>query len=200
MNENALIIIAKRPDRDNVMTRLKEGMTDDERMELYIKLLKNTIIRLGNIPGVDTFIASAPQGAEVFFSRFSHSIIPLPPGDLGDRMLHAFTEVFGRGYEKASLVGVDIPELTGSIIQEAFGLLSHKDTVFGPARDGGYYLVGMRGLKKEIFVDVPWSSSQTLKESLLKAEQSGYSVGMTRMLSDIDTIDDARKYGLLTDK
>jgi rSAM/selenodomain-associated transferase 1 len=199
MDRNILIIIAKHPDKDKVKTRLKGSMTDEKRVEFYRGLLKDTILRLGKISGVDTCIAYAPHNAEDYFMKFSLDTIPLPPGDLGFRMLHAFTEVFKAGYTKALLVGVDIPGLTESIILEAFKCLSDKDIVFGPALDGGYYLVGMKGLKKEIFFDVPWSSAITLKKSLVRAEQLGYSVGMTEMLSDIDTIDDAKTAGLLPD-
>jgi rSAM/selenodomain-associated transferase 1 len=196
MNRNALIIIAKRPDKKKVKTRLRNRMTDEQRVKLYTTLLEDTISRLRGIRGTDTFIAFAPDSAVNYFSRFSLSLLPLSQGDLGDAMLYAFQEVFHKGYTNAVLVGVDIPRLTADIILKAYAILSHKNVVFGPAQDGGYYLVGMRGLKKEIFNQVPWSSEQTLKKSVERADRFGYSTGMTDMLSDIDTIEDARTAGL----
>ena len=113
-------------------------------------------------------------------------------------MLHAFREVFKAGYHRAALVGADIPDLSSTIILKAFALLSLDDIVYGPAVDGGYYLVGMRKLIKEIFEDVPWSSDQTLNRSIERARQFGYSLALTETLSDVDTIEDVRRSGLIS--
>lgn len=195
-NSNSLIIIAKYPEKEHVKTRLKGLLTDDERLRLYESLLKQTVHKLRSIPGVSTFIAFAPPDAEVYFSSFNVNLIPLPAGDLGINMFQAFKEVFMKGYTRAALVGADIPDLSGSIITRAFELLSVNDLVFGPAEDGGYYLIGMSSLIKEVFEDVPWSSGQTLQKSLKKAGLYGYSVGFTETLSDIDTIEDLKRSGL----
>ncbi|RJQ53852.1 MAG: glycosyltransferase [Nitrospiraceae bacterium] len=196
MNNNALIIIAKFPEKESVKTRLKGLMPDLKRLELYVSLLEHTVQKLKSIPGADTFIAYAPASAGEYFNRFGTRLIALPEGDLGVRMFHAFREVFHAGYQKAALVGADIPDLSAPVIQKAFELLSDNDVVYGPARDGGYYLVGMGKLIKEVFEDVPWSSDQTLKKSLEQAKKSGCSSAFTETLSDIDTIEDVRRAGL----
>ena len=87
--------------------------------------------------------------------------------------------------------------INSSIVLNAFDLLSDNDIVFGPARDGGYYLVGLKTPIREIFQDIQWSTSLTLKESLDKASNKGYEVAFTEMLSDIDTIDDLKRVGVL---
>jgi rSAM/selenodomain-associated transferase 1 len=197
MNENALIIIAKYPEKESVKTRLKGLMPDEKRVALYVSLLNHTVEKLRSVPGVDTFIAYAPVYAEEYFSRFVTGLIPLPDGDLGMRMFYAFEEVFHSGYRRAALVGADIPDLSVLIIQQAFVFLSESDIVYGPAKDGGYYLVGMRKLIREIFEKVQWSSEQTLKKSIEQAKKYGYSVAFTETLSDIDTVEDAKRAGLL---
>ena len=197
MNDNALIIIAKYPEKKNVKTRLKGSMSDEQRLDLYVSLLNRAMKDLGDIPGVDTFIAYAPKEKEDYFLKFNLGLIPLNGEDLGAGMLKAFEKVFSLGYKRASLVGADIPDLSPAIILEAFAVLSEHDLVYGPARDGGYYLVGMRKLIREVFENVPWSSEQTLKKSLEQASRSGNTVGFTEMLSDIDRIEDVRNAGLL---
>jgi rSAM/selenodomain-associated transferase 1 len=197
MNENALIVIAKYPERESVKTRLKGLIPDKKRLELYVSLLEHTVQKMKSVPGADTFIAYAPVHAGDYFSHFGTRLIPLPDGNLGARMFHAFKEVFHSGYRKAALIGADIPDISVLIIQKAFDFLSDNDIAYGPAKDGGYYLVGMRKLIKEIFEKVPWSSDQTLKKSIEQAKKSGYSIAFTEMLSDIDTIEDARRAGLL---
>ncbi len=199
MNKNALIIIAKYPEKDTVKTRLKGLMPDDQRLELYVSLLNNTVKKLGAITGIDTLIAFAPDRAREYFTQFNVGLIPLHKGDLGIRMLEAFTAVFKSGYQKAALVGADIPDLSKSIILNAFDILSVNDLVYGPAEDGGYYLVGMRELIKEVFESIPWSSDQTLKKSIEQAKRFNHSIGFTKTLSDIDTIDDVRNAGLLNE-
>lgn len=194
MDKNALIIIAKYPEKGKVKTRVRE-LSGEKRVQLYEQLLIGTMDKLGDIPGIDTFIAFAPENAEQYFSNYKVCLIPLHEGDLGIRMFEAFQKVFIKGYRKAVLVGADIPHLSASIILKSFEVLTEKDLVYGPAKDGGYYLVGMRRLIKDVFEDVPWSSDQTLKKSIWKAESSGYSVGFTEMLSDIDTFEDIKRTG-----
>jgi len=197
MNDNALIIIAKYPEEKNVKTRLKGLMPDEKRLALYVSMLENTLRKLKSVPGVDTYIAYAPESGKNYFTRFGVGLILLPEGDLGMRMFHAFRELFKTGYRRAVLVGADIPDLSSAIILKAFMILSLDDIVYGPAKDGGYYLVGMRKLIKEVFEDVPWSSNQTLNRSIERARQSGYNVALTETLSDIDTIDDVKRAGLM---
>ena len=195
-NHNALIIIAKHPEKGTVKTRIK-GLSDEQRVQLYTRMLNDTMEKLCSISGVDTYIAFAPSNKKDFFSRFNVGLIPLSDGDLGQGMYEAFHRTFQRGYKKISLVGADIPALSVSIIIDSFNQLSENDLVYGPARDGGYYLVGMRKLIKEVFNDVPWSSPMTLEISMNNAKQAGYSVGLITELSDIDTIEDAKKHGLI---
>lgn len=196
-NKNALIIIAKHPDKGSVKTRLTGMMTDENRLKLYTFLLKSAFSRLGSINGVDTFIAFAPVYAQRYFSSFGLYLLPLPEGDLGVRMFHAFRKVFSNGYQKAALVGVDIPDLSSRIILKAFELLNNSDVVFGPAQDGGYYLTGMKKPIRELFHGIPWSSEVTLQRSMEKARGLGYAVSLTEKLSDIDTIEDVKKAGFL---
>jgi glycosyltransferase A (GT-A) superfamily protein (DUF2064 family) len=100
-------------------------------------------------------------------------------------------------FDKSVIVGVDIPDLSEKIIENAFDLLTHKDIVFGPAIDGGYYLVGMNMPIGVVFEDIDWSTDRTLQQSIAAAESQGYTLAYTETLSDIDTIDDVRRAGYL---
>ena len=196
-NEHALIIIAKRPEAGRVKTRLNSHLPEEKVVEIYTYLLEQTIYKLRSIEGVDTFIAFAPDSSKDYFTRFGVKLIPLSEGDLGTGMFQAFKRVFSAGYKKAALVGADIPDLQPEIILSAIDVLSGHDLVFGPAVDGGYYLVGMKKLIKEVFEDIPWSSDETLRKSLDQSDKFNYSVGFTDTLRDIDTIDDVKRAALL---
>lgn len=191
-NGNSLIILAKSPLKDNVKTRLIGHLSDEERLNLYEYLLKNTITKLSDIPGVDSFISYSPADAGTYFSRFGLRMFPQSRGDIGERMFNAISRVLTSGYRKVALVGVDIPEISDSIVLRAFDLLTDNDIAIGPARDGGYYLVGLKAPVREIFEDMEWSTPQTLRQTLQKASSCGYSTALTETLSDIDTITDVK--------
>ncbi|HDZ62574.1 MAG TPA: glycosyltransferase [Nitrospirae bacterium] len=195
MNKNALIMIAKQPEINSVKTRLNGSMPDKERLALYVSMLESTVSRLGSINNADPFIAFAPLNAESYFLKFGLKLLPLPEGDLGERMFHAMNLVIGKGYEKTVLVGVDIPDLSKSIILNAFELLSDSDIVFGPAEDGGYYLVGFKTPIKEIFEGIQWSTDRALRQSIESASRGGYSIAFTKTLRDVDTPEDVQRAG-----
>ncbi len=109
---------------------------------------------------------------------------------LGERMKKAFDWAFGRGAKRAILVGTDCPELSEEVLLEGFSLLSQCDLVLGPARDGGYYLIGLRRPCSALFENISWGSSKVLDETIQKARAVGLSTRFTRALSDLDTVED----------
>jgi rSAM/selenodomain-associated transferase 1 len=190
-NRNALIIFAKSPAGGNVKTRLASHLNENKRLKLYTALLDGTVEKLRDIPGADTLISYAGDGE--YFGNFGLRMFPQAGGDLGRKMHIAIDKVLGEGYLKAVLVGVDIPGLSDEIIRKAFNLLEDCDAVFGPARDGGYYLVGLKAPTEEIFNGIEWSTEATLKQTLAKAESTGLKVSLTDTLSDIDRPEDLEK-------
>ena len=69
-------------------------------------------------------------------------------------------------------------------------VLNSKDVVFGPAEDGGYYLVGLSKLEESIFKNKPWSQPNLLNETLQELQKNQVSVGILEVLNDIDTYED----------
>jgi rSAM/selenodomain-associated transferase 1 len=189
-NQNALIIFAKSPEAGNVKTRLAGHLDDAERLRLYTSMLEGTVGKLRSIPEADTLICYV--GDKEYFTKFGLKLFPQSEGDLGERMHLAMKKLLDEGYGKAVLVGVDIPGLTPAIIREAFKLLSDHDAVFGPASDGGYYLVGLKAPNREIFTGIEWSTNTTLKQTLAKAKAAGLKITITDILSDVDRPEDLK--------
>ncbi|WP_019644890.1 TIGR04282 family arsenosugar biosynthesis glycosyltransferase [Novispirillum itersonii] len=93
--------------------------------------------------------------------------VPQGRGDLGQRMLHALRTAPGRG--PVVLIGTDIPAVTPDHIAAALRALRQADLVFGPAEDGGYWLIGWsrrRPLPPQALRGVRWSTPQALTDSL----------------------------------
>ena len=108
-------------------------------------------------------------------------------GDLGQRMARAM----GRFRGPVCLVGSDIPGLGRPEVARAFAALRGHDAVFGPATDGGYWLVGLRrgGLARErMFGLVRWSSPHALADSA--ATLTGWRIAFADTLADVDTAAD----------
>jgi hypothetical protein len=107
--------------------------------------------------------------------------LPQGRGDLGARM-HRALAACPPGPKL--LVGTDIPALSAAHIAEAFRLLTRHDVVFGPAEDGGYWLVGVRH-RPPPFGKVRWSSRHALADTLANLPKR-VSVGLAARLEDVD--------------
>ncbi len=96
------------------------------------------------------------------------------------------------------LVGSDIPAMKPSHIAHAFRLLARHELVFGPASDGGFWLVGAqrrRPLPRSLYANVRWSTAHALADTRANIPET-ISVGMADMLDDVDTADDLRRFSL----
>ncbi len=110
--------------------------------------------------------------------------IPQGPGDLGRRM----TRVLARDRLFPSvIVGSDIPDIEPAHIARAFAALARHDAVFGPAPDGGYWLIGVRDIRllPGLFRGVRWSSASALADTLANID-GRRRVALIDTLADID--------------
>jgi rSAM/selenodomain-associated transferase 2/rSAM/selenodomain-associated transferase 1 len=116
---------------------------------------------------------------------------PQGPGDLGRRMTRAFEAAFRDSKGAAVIVGSDIPGISADIIQQAFEGLQKNDLVLGPARDGGYYLIGMKNTipaetYARLFEGINWGTGEVLSQTLQTARESGLRFILLESLGDVD--------------
>jgi rSAM/selenodomain-associated transferase 2/rSAM/selenodomain-associated transferase 1 len=116
-------------------------------------------------------------------------------GELDQRMTAALRTAFDAGAKATVLIGTDIPGITAEIIGQAFDALRHNDVVFGPAVDGGYYLVGLRKgafgqALPTLFSGLPWGTNRVLALSLQRAAELMLSVALLDALEDVDRPED----------
>lgn len=115
---------------------------------------------------------------------------PQVQGDLGNRMLLAFETSFQEGSRATVLIGADCPELSGNLLKEAFARLEEFPVVFGPATDGGYYLIGLRKHVPQLFSGLAWGTDTVLAGSLQILRNAGLQPSLLPPLSDIDRPED----------
>jgi len=116
-------------------------------------------------------------------------------GDIGRRMARAFEEAFQTETERAVIVGSDIPGISAEIIRHAFEELKKRDLVLGPAKDGGYYLIGMQRAASleaipRLFSDIKWGSREVIFQTLKAAKSLGLRFVLLEKLEDIDRLED----------
>jgi rSAM/selenodomain-associated transferase 1 len=200
-SDDALVIFAKAPIPGQVKTRLCPPLSPDEAATLHGSLVldalertKRAVVTL-KLP-LDCHLACAPSSALAFFkimeARQGVSLIDQSGEDLGDRMHRAFEAMFERGYKRVLIVGTDVPALPLDYYAQALALLDHHDLVFGPAADGGYYLVGLTRPAPDLFNDMPWSTDRVLSLSRERADGLGLKTALLPEWRDVDTIDDLR--------
>lgn len=113
---------------------------------------------------------------------------PQGRGDLGARMRRIFQET-AKG--PVVIIGADIPAITARHIERAFHALGDHSAVLGPAKDGGYWCIGLRrgaGIVPDMFAGVRWSTCHALQDTL--ANLAGLPVALVEVLQDVDTAAD----------
>ena len=110
--------------------------------------------------------------------------------DLGKRMMNAFNEGFQAGFEQIIIIGSDMYHLNQSDLEEAFSKFKNQNFVVGPTEDGGFYLLGMKSLKKELFQNKEWGTNTVLDDTLsdLKDEK----VALLEERNDVDYYEDIK--------
>jgi hypothetical protein len=185
--------MAKVPELGRVKTRLGRDVGSAHATRVYRSVAAAVLGRLAAdrrfettlAMAPDTGVASAAAALASVPSRFGQG-----EGDLGRRLQRA-AALAGRG--PVAIIGTDIPSVTASLVVEAFRKLADADAVFGPADDGGYWLVGFRNRRLAMlaFRNVRWSTSHALADT--RANLRGFTIAETRTLSDLDTRHDLRR-------
>ncbi len=187
MTEALVIVFVKNIKLGTVKTRLAKTIGDYGAFEVYSELVKITEKATARLD-VDKRIYFSNA---IVDSKWQNNYKAVQQGvDLGERMLNAFKDGFDAGYKKIVLIGSDLPEINETHIQKGINALNENDVVFGPAEDGGYYLIGLSKLESTIFSNKPWSQSHLLEVTLKELHSNNIEVGILETLNDIDTYED----------
>lgn len=190
MNINHLIIFVKNPELGKVKTRLAKTIGDEKALYIYKLLLEQTFqVTLPVLAEKKLYYSEFVQNMDQFNDLVYEKHIQSGDG-LGSKMYHAMKHSFAEWADKVVLIGSDCFELNSGIIEEAFKALEENDYVLGPAKDGGYYLIGMKELNLEVFQNKEWSTENVFLDTLLDIKNQGKSHYLLPTLSDVDVEED----------
>ena len=119
--------------------------------------------------------------------RFDAALVDQEQGHLGARMARVLTAFAPIG---ALLVGTDTPSLPSSVLRRAVTLIQHNHVVLGPSLDGGYYLVGIRGVVPDMFRGIRWGGPRVLQRTIARLIRLGIRPALAPAWYDIDRWDD----------
>ncbi|MFI0448540.1 TIGR04282 family arsenosugar biosynthesis glycosyltransferase [Actinomadura sp. 6N118] len=188
------LVIAKEPVPGRVKTRLTPAYTSEEAAELAEASLADTLTTVAAVPAADRVLALAGKPGEWLPPGFR--VIPQRGGGLDERLAAAFDDAW-TGHPLV-LIGMDTPQVSPTLLKQAAQLLRTHDAVFGPAADGGFWLLGLSRPDAGLLHGVPMSRSNTGRVQLDRLRAADLSVASLPVLTDVDTAADAEAVATAT--
>lgn len=188
--KNLIIIFTRNPELGKVKTRLAKTIGDESALNIYKFLLDHTKKTIRNINSDKAVYYSVKIRDNDIWDKTIYQKYQQQGEDLGKRMYNAFKDAFSKGYKKVVIVGSDLFDLQPKHIEEAFRKLEKNDVVIGPAKDGGYYLIGMKTLHFQVFTNKDWGTATVFQNTINDLQNE--SVFLLEALNDIDTYGDMK--------
>ncbi len=167
---DTLIVFVRQPALGRVKRRLAADLGAVAARRIYAGLTRRALARLAGAPTWRTVLAVTPDCAR--WRGWPHRVARVGQGggDLGARMGRALRRL---ARSRAVLIGSDIPEVTRPAIARAFAALGRARFVFGPATDGGYWLIGWRrGVLADSRATLPAATAVALVDTLTDLDDS----------------------------
>lgn len=198
MMKRHLVVFARVPQAGRVKRRLGTEIGMIEAARFYRRVLDRQIQRMTRDPRWTVWLFVTPDAA---LRHPAWHLVPVSrrkpqrQGDLGRRMKLPFATL---PPGPVVLVGSDIPAMCPSHIARAFVLLGRHDLVFGPACDGGFWLVGARRVRPlpfALFDGARWSTPTALADTLASLPRQ-VTVALADTLDDVDDADSLRRLSI----
>src|SRR6266508_5883472 len=197
----ALALMTKAPRPGEVKTRLVPPLTNEEAAQLNrcflhdtgaaISVCCNDLTGLNSRPIARGFAVYTPIGtesddADILPADFS--LLPQRGENFGERLYFAAEDLFRCGFKAVCLIDSDSPTIPAENFTKAIELLSLPGDriILGPCDDGGYYLIGLKRLHREMFERIDWSTEQVFEQTRQRATQIGVRVDELPRGFDVD--------------
>ncbi len=192
-----VLIFAKEPETGQVKTRLIPLLGAAGAVALHQQLVKHALATALDAKIGEVELCCAPTFEHPFFGRcadeFGITLRSQGPGDLGQRMFHAFQKSLCHS-ERVLLLGSDCPALTSRDLHHAAEKLkTGNDVLLGPTEDGGYVLIGLTRCSPRLFQGITWGGSHVMEQTRERLHKLKWRWYELPMLWDVDRPDDYRR-------
>ena len=200
--ETQLIVLAKAPVPGRVKTRLTPPFTPHEAAALAESALADTLEAGASASFARHVLALADQRAVPGTLRAElparFEVTPQRGDGLDERIAAAFDDAYAVAPVPVVLIGMDTPQVTPGLLETVARPLAtgEADAVFGPAADGGFWLLGLRRPDPQLILGVPMSADHTGQAQLDRLRAARLRVRQVPELTDVDTAQDAARVAL----
>ena len=195
MPKERLIVFTRYPEPGKAKTRLIPALGAGGAATLHRQMTEYTLAQVKELQ------SKRALAVEVRFAGGSLSLMERwlgydlgfqeqGAGDLGSRMARSHASAFQSGTDSVVTIGTDCPGLDSGLMSRAFQQLVTDEVVLGPARDGGYYLIGLRRFIPELFSGITWGTAEVLKQTVAITKRLDLSVAYLPELADVDRPED----------
>ena len=189
----SLNIFTKCPFSGEPKKRLSNFLTSDERRYISEQMLKSILLESKKIFNIKRFLWVYPNFYNKFFNNIEKEYSLSLKNQIGNSLYERIEYCLStqsREFSKTLLVGSDIPSLSSDIINDAIRVLDYKDYVLGPSKDGGFYLLGFKGVYKNIIFKSQNNETILFNYIIQNIKNLSSTYGVVPTLKDIDTKED----------
>ncbi|MFT7615736.1 MAG: rSAM/selenodomain-associated transferase 1 [Candidatus Woesearchaeota archaeon] len=185
---NTLVVMfAKYPQAGKVKTRLAKNIGSEAAKNIYVTFLKQLIHTHNNATEYTFTVSLSPEDKRSLFeSEYSCQTVSQPGEELGEKQ-NLTLKSHTAQYEQVIIIGSDLPTLSQQDITSTQLALQKTDLVIGPAKDGGYYLIGAKNDKLN-FENIRWSTEHTLEDLLRNPKKQHITYTFLEEKEDIDDV------------
>jgi rSAM/selenodomain-associated transferase 1 len=181
-----LIIFYSNPALGKVKHRLAATLGEDRALAVYLRLVSNTReisedVMFDKVVFYSDYIDTEDQWDNVLYKKQRQT-----GHDIGKKLQNAFSWGFRSGYTSICIIHADCYGLSSDIINEAIEYLDEADAIIGPAKDGGYYMLGLKKVYGTLFKDKNWGTHTVLSDTIENFEELDLEYGMLPVLNDVE--------------
>jgi len=192
MSKPQLIIFLRKPELGKVKTRLAATLGAEKALAVYGTLLRHTLECAAQLDVERVAWTTGNGDVTELLAPFDFAIHEQDGNDLGERMEFAFEQAFTKGNSPVVIIGTDCPGISQELLEQALAALQDHDAVLGPARDGGYYLLGLKRPFNAVFRGIQWSTDTVAQDTINVLKSHALTVQLLPVLIDVDTEQDLR--------
>jgi uncharacterized protein len=189
----ALAVMTKAPRAGQVKTRLVPPLPPEEAAQLNVCFLRDTAAAIAKAcgttaRGVGVYTPIGAEGAYIDILPSDFELLPQRGDGFGERLAFATADLFQCGFGSVCLIDSDSPTVSAAVYADAVEILSKAGdrVVLGPSDDGGYYLIGLKQTRRELFERIDWSTERVLDQTKTRARELNLDVSLLPTGYDVD--------------